>query len=404
MTGNEDTIYDELGVPSVVNATGTKTRIGGTLIREEAREAMDRAAEAFVRLSDLQAVASERIAAVTGAEAGYVTNGASSALALAAAACIAGDDLETMARLPDTEGIPDEIVMPRTHRNGYDHALRLAGAEIVDVGANDYHLGTGSENTEPWEIAEAITEETVAIAYMEKPFTRPPLPEVVEIAHNHDVPVIVDAAAELPPTGNLRTFIEQGADLVAFSGGKAIRGPQSSGILAGRETFVRSVARQHLDMHAESSVYEPPEALVDADRLPGIPRQGIGRSMKVGKEELAGLLAALDAFIEEDDDAVLSGWHERAERIAAALKSVDTLEVELANAAKTDAVSTVVVTVGEDASLTAAELVLALRRENPRVFVGADDVHRSRFTINPRCLPDSEVDYVVERIVDHLER
>ncbi|WP_122091219.1 aminotransferase class V-fold PLP-dependent enzyme [Halalkalicoccus subterraneus] len=401
---DRNTIYDELGVPSVVNATGTKTRIGGTLIREEAREAMDRAAEAFVRLSDLQAAASERIADVTGAEAGYVTNGASSALALAAAACIAGDDLETMARLPDTEGIPDEIVMARTHRNGYDHALRLSGAEIVDVGANDYHLGTGSENTEPWEIAEAITEETVAVAYMQKPFTRPPLPEIVEIAHEHDLPVIVDAAAELPPTRNLRTFVEQGADLVAFSGGKAIRGPQSSGILAGREALVRSVARQHLDMHAESSVYEPPEALVDADGLPGVPRQGIGRSMKVGKEELAGLLAALDAFIEEDDEAVLGEWHERAERIAAALESVDSLEVELANAAKTDAVSTVAVTVGEDAPLTAAELVLSLRRENPRVFVGADDVHRSRFTINPRCLPDSEVDYVVDRIVAHLER
>lgn len=404
MTGSRHTIYDELGVPSVVNATGTKTRIGGTLIREEAREAMDRAAEAFVRLSDLQAAASERIAEATGAEAGYVTNGASSALALAAAACIAGDDLETMARLPETKGVPNEIVMSRTHRNGYDHALRLAGAEIVDVGANDYHLGTGSENTEPWEIAAAMTEETVAVAYMEKPFTRPPLPEVVEIAHEHDVPVIVDAAAELPPTGNLRRFVEQGADLVAFSGGKAIRGPQSSGILAGREDLVTSVARQHLDMHAESTAYDPPEDLVAADELPGVPRQGIGRSMKVGKEEIAGLLAALDAFIEEDDDAILNEWHDRAERIAAELDSVDALEVALANGEKTDAVTSVLVTVDEDAaSVSASELVLALRRENPRVFVGADDVHRGRFTVNPRCLLDSEVEYVVDRISANLE-
>lgn len=399
MTADRDTIYDDLGIPSVINATGTKTRIGGTLVREEALEAMNRAAEAFVRISDLQAAASERIAAVTGAESGYVTNGASSALTLAAAACIAGDDLGVMARLPDTEEIPSEIVMPRTHRNGYDHALRAAGADIVDVGGNDYHLGTGSENTQPWEIADAITEETIAVAYMEKPFTQPPLPKVVEIAHERDVPVIVDAAAELPPTENLSKYVDQGVDLVAFSGGKAIRGPQSSGILAGREDLITSVARQHLDMHAAEPVYEPPEDLVDIANLPGVPLQGIGRSMKVGKEELAGLIAALDAFVEQDDETVLAEWHDRAKRIAADLEGVDGLDAELENAGKTDAVTTVVVTVDETRSpVDAGELVLALRRENPRVFVGADDVHRSRFTINPRCLLDDEVDYVIERI------
>ncbi|WP_276256391.1 aminotransferase class V-fold PLP-dependent enzyme [Halomontanus rarus] len=404
MTTGGDTIYDDLGVPPVINATGTKTRIGGTLIREEALEAMNRAAEAFVRISDLQAAASERIAEVTGADAGYVTNGASSALTLGAAACIAGDDLELMANLPDTDDVPCEIVMPRTHRNGYDHALRAAGADIVDVGANDYHLGTGSENTQPWQIDAAITEETVAVAYMEKPFTRPPLETVVEIAHDNDVPVIVDAAAELPPTENLSKYVDQGVDLVAFSGGKAIRGPQSSGILAGREDLIKSVARQHLDMHASEPVYDPPERLVDLEELPGVPLQGLGRSMKVGKEEIAGLIAALDAFVAEDDDAVLSEWHDRSERIADGLESVDDLDVELANAGKTDAVSTVVVTVDEERSPVDAEtLVSNLRAENPRIFVGGDDVHRSQFTINPRCLADSEVDYVVDRIAANLE-
>lgn len=400
---SHDTIYDELDVPTVVNATGTKTRIGGTLIREEAVEAMSRAAEAFVRLSDLQAAASERIAEVTGAEAGYITNGASSALTLAAAACIADDDLGVMARLPNTEGVASEIVMQRTHRNGYDHALRAAGAEIVDIGANDYSLGTGAENTEPWEIADAITPETVAVAYMETPTTRPPLSEVCAIAHEHDVPVIVDAAAELPPTDNLSAFVEQGADLVAFSGGKAIRGPQASGILAGREGLIRSVARQHLDMHAADPVWEPPETLVDVESLPGVPRQGIGRSMKVGKEEAVGLLAALDAFLEEDDDAVLREWHERAERIATDLDRVDAFDVTLANGTKTDAVTTVVVTVdGDRTAVDALTLVGGLRRETPRVFVGADDLHRSQFTINPRCLTDQDAEFVVDRILAQL--
>ncbi|MFC4439983.1 MULTISPECIES: aminotransferase class V-fold PLP-dependent enzyme [Natrialbaceae] len=396
---DERTIYDELGVPTVINATGTKTRISGSLMREEAADAMREASRAFVRISDLQQRASELVADVTGADAGYVTSGASAALSMAAAACLAGDDLETMARLPDTEGVPDEIVMPRTHRNGYDHALRLSGATIVDVGTNDYHLGTGSENVEPWEIETAITDETAAVAYMEKPYTQPPLETVCEIAHDNGVPVIVDAAAELPPVENLSRFIEQGADLVAFSGGKAIRGPQSTGILAGDEELIRSVARQHLDMHAADAVYDPPSDLVAADELPGVPRQGVGRSMKVGKEEIVGLIRALELFLEEDHDARLREWHERAERLGSALADVPGLETRLEGGDKTDAVTQVAATVDPDRAATdATALVGSLRRETPRVFVGADRLDDDEFTINPMCLTDDEADYVVDRI------
>lgn len=267
-----DSVYDELGVPTVINAAGTKTRISGSLVREEAAEAMVEASRSFVRISDLQARASELISDVTGAEAGYVTSGASAALMLDAAACIAGDDFDAMYQLPNTEGLSDEIVVPRTHRTGYDHALRAGGGTIVDVGTNDSHLATGSRNVEPWEIAESITDETAAVAYLQKEYTEPPLSEVVDIAHAQDVPVIVDAAADLPPASNLSRFVEDGADLVAFSGGKAIRGPQTSGILAGREDLIASVALQQLDMHAAEPVWDPPSALVDVDRYDGVPR------------------------------------------------------------------------------------------------------------------------------------
>jgi L-seryl-tRNA(Ser) seleniumtransferase len=234
--------YDDLGVPTVVNATGTKTRIGGSRIRPEALEAMVDAADSFVRLSDLQARASELIADATGAEAGYVTNGAAGALLLGTAACIAETDPGAMSRLPDTEGLADEVIMPRTHRTGYDHALRTAGAEIADIGTNDRHLGTGSRNVELWEYEDAISEDTAAIAHVYKEYVDPPLAEVCDLAHEHDLPVVVDAAAELPPVENLSWFTEQGADLVTFSGGKAIRGPQTTGVLAGREDLVESVA------------------------------------------------------------------------------------------------------------------------------------------------------------------
>lgn len=395
----EPSVYDELGVPTVINAASTKTRIGGSLIRPEAVEAMSRAAESFVRISDLQARASELIAEVTGAEAGYVASGAAASLTLAAAACIAGDDLGTMSRLPDTEGVADEIVMPRAHRNGYDHALRAAGATIVDVGNLDNPLGTGSKNTELWEIADAISADTAAVAYMQKPYSQPPLSEVVDVAHARDVPVVVDAAAELPPKGNLTRFVEAGADLVAFSGGKAIRGPQSTGILAGTREYVESAAVQHLDTHVAEEVWEPPAELIDLDRFGGVPRQGIGRPLKVGKEELAGLIRALELFVEEDHEALAREWQARAEAVADGLGEAAGFDVRVTEGEKTAVAPEVWVTVDESlAGVDVETIVGELRREDPRIFVGPDHIQESAFTVNPMCMSDEEAAYVVDRI------
>lgn len=393
-------VYTELGVPTVVNGAGTKTRIGGSLIREEALDAMTEAAGAFVRLSDLQAAASDRIAEATGAEAGYVTAGAAAALTLAAAACIAGHDPATMSRLPETGELADEVVMARTHRTGYDRAFRNAGATIVDVGTNDVRLGTGSRDVEPWELRDAIGEDTAAVGYVAKPDLAPALADVVAIAHEEGVPVIVDAAAELPPTTNLERFVDAGADLVAFSGGKAIRGPQTTGILAGREEYVRSAALQHLDLHAAEAVWDPPASLVDAAALDGVPRQGVGRPAKVGKEELVGLLRALELFVAEDHDARRQEWLARAERTRDALDDHPALSATLRDDPKTAVVPDVVVQVDEaELGRATAELVLALRREDPRVFVGADHLADARFTVNPMCLSDDEAAYLTERVL-----
>jgi len=159
-------VYDELNVSTVVNCAGPKTRYSGTLMREEAADAMRAAAESFVRISDLQARISRTIREVTGAEAGYVSTGAAAGLTLCAAACIAGQDVSVMSRLPETEGIANEILIPTSHRNSYDHALRAAGAKLVEVGNNDRSLGPGSSNLEAWEVTSAITEETVGVAFV----------------------------------------------------------------------------------------------------------------------------------------------------------------------------------------------------------------------------------------------
>ena len=400
---SERSIYESLNVPTVINAAGTKTRIGGSLIRNEARAAMLEAADSFVRLSDLQAAAGERIAEITGAEAGYVTNGAAGGLLLSAAACLAGTDPGIMQQLPDTDGIADEIVMPRTHRTSYDHAFRTAGATIVDIGTNDAYLGTGSRPVEPWEYTAAISEETVAVGHVYKSYGSPPLDEVCALATAHDVPVIVDAAAEVPPADNLSWFTDQGADLVVFSGGKAIRGPQTTGILAGRADLVESAAFQQLDMHAADEVWEPPNKLVDRDKVDGVPRQGIGRPLKTGKEEIAGLVRALECFVADTQDEQAE-WAERAHRIAGELDELDHLSTEIRDGERSVAPAVAVHVDEADSPVSARGLVGALRAEEPRVFVGADDTDKGRFTVNPMCLSDPETDHVLERIAANLGR
>lgn len=397
---DKHTIYHDVGVSPVINAAGTKTRIGGSLIRPEAVTAMSEAADSFVLLSDLQSKASQLISKLTGSEAGFVTCGAGSGLLLSAAAALAGDDFSVMAQLPDTEDVPSEIVMPRTHRTGYDHAFRTAGAQIVDIGTNDYHLGTGSTNVEPWELEEAITDQTAAVGYIEKPYTEPALDAVADIAHENDIPVIVDAAAELPPTANFSQFIDQGADLVVFSGGKAVRGPQTTGIVAGRRDLIESIALQNLDMHVAGEIWEPPELLSGVDLSNGVPRQGIGRPLKVGKEELVGLITALELFIEEDTDDQRQRWLGRAESLEEQLTDIDGFDSQLERDGDSIAPEVVVAIDVADIGMTATELARTLRREDPRVFVGTDRLHCGEIVLNPMCLTDEQAEYVLDRIGD----
>ena len=168
-----------------------------------------------------------------------------------------------MARLPDTKGMKDEVIMVRSQRNFYDHAIRAAGARIVEVGLPDRYSGAGVRDAEDWEIDDAITERTAAIFYVADIQARPPLSEVVRVAQARGVPVIVDAAAQLPPQSNLKRFIAEGADLVAFSGGKALGGPQASGFLCGRRDLIMAAALQHLDYDIFWDMWTPPAFLID---------------------------------------------------------------------------------------------------------------------------------------------
>ena len=336
MTG----LYERLGVKRRINAAGTLTRLGGRPMEGPVLDAMREASCSSVDIGELQVSAGRTIARATGAEAGLVTSGAAAGLTLAAAACIAGFDAAKMSRLPDTRGMRNEILIPRTHRNAYDHALRAAGAVLIDIGHNDRGTGAGLRGLETWEIDAAITPATVAFAFTATPSTTADLPKIVEAARTHGLKVIVDAAAQLPPATNLRAFIGAGADLVVFSGGKAIGGPQASGILAGKRDLIASALLQQLDLDVDPARWIAPE-IVDRDRVPWPPHHGIGRAFKVGKEEIVGLIVALERFVARDEIDYVAGLRRRLEAIAARLPDrrtrivdgrVPVLEVETGDA------------------------------------------------------------------------
>lgn len=379
------TLWERLGVARIVNAKGPATRLSGPPLHPAVAEAMAEAALSCVDLLALQARASAIIAAHTGAEAGLVTSGAAAGLLLGAAACTTGLDPAAMARLPVIgRGGRNEIVMVRSQRNQYDHALRAAGLRIVEVGLPDRFAGAGCRDAEPWEIRAALGERSACVHYVAGAHARPPLGAVVEVAHRHGVPVLVDAAAQLPPRANLRRFIAAGADLVAFSGGKAIGGPQASGILCGRRDLVAAAALQMLDMDYPDGGFAPPPAFIDTSRLPGLPPHGIGRPCKVGKEQIVGLLVALERFVATDEAAEHAGWVALLERLAAALAD---LPAELTLRRELPVPLLEVAPRRGDAH----QLVRRLAAMTPAVHVDPEPAGDGRVVINPTCLlPDDE--------------
>jgi L-seryl-tRNA(Ser) seleniumtransferase len=391
-------IYQELGVRPIINARSYSTRLGGCVLPPPVLEAMREAAGCCVRMDELQEAAGRVIADVTGAEAGIVTSGASAALTLGAAACIAGLDVSKMNRLPDTEGMPNEIVVHRSHRNDYDHALRAAGGRFVEAGFSYY--------TFPYEIDQAITERTVALFYQAGgDGVVMPLREFTTIARRRGIPVIVDAAAELPPDANLRAYIADGADLVAFSGGKHLRGPQCTGILCGRADLILSAAVQHQDMDVFPATW-PLRDLITQGRLAGPPHHGIGRGFKVGKEEIAGLVAALKLYAQRDGAAELRKWISDMEEIATAVAGIPGVQsrVQFPQQSGRSVPHAIVRIDADTAGQSATDVINALQTGEPRIFVFEQGAGEGVIRFMPEGLRDGEAATVAARLRDVLLR
>lgn len=273
-------VYDELGIRTIINGNATLTRLGGSIMPAEVVAAMVAASKHFVDIIALQKRVGEELAKLTHNEAAYVSCGAAAALTLSTAACITGLDAAKREQLPLDSGsgkpnlatMKSEVIVHRFGRVGYDFAVRQVGVTFVEI---------GDENgTSPDELEAAITDKTAALFYFANPSREHlwvPYAEGIAIAKRHGVPVIVDAAAQLPPKENLWRFTEMGAELVMFSGGKGLCGPQSSGLIVGTQQ------------------------LIDAIAFNGPPHPFIGRGMKVGKEEMVGLLAAVKWYLKHAD-------------------------------------------------------------------------------------------------------
>ena len=373
-------IYQTLGMTRVIHGAGTTTRYGGSLMRPETVEAMREASQMFVNIDDLNAAAGEAIANMLGAEAALVTAGAAAGLVLQSAACMTGDDPSKIASLPNTEGMKNEIVIQRAHRFPYDQTLCIPGAKLVEIG-----LG---RRTEMAELAHAITDKTAAVFYLHSPFTSWPglltLPQMVEVAHAHSVPVIVDAASMLPPREHLFRHLKAGADIVNFSGGKGIRGPQSTGIIAGRKDLIRAAA------------------------LNASPNQAIGRPSKTSKEEIVGLVKALELFLAEDEEAEMNRYAEVCTHIVDAVRDLPGLRAVVEQDPFNRVIPQAVIYFEPAWQGPSGDTVRdALAAGNPRIYVQQGTVQGGYFdeiAIDPINLQPGEEEIVAARLREELSR
>ena len=304
-------VYSEIGVKRVVNAAFALTRLGGSTVPKEVQAAMERANESYVNMWDLMEKGGKIIAKGTGAEAAIITSGGFAALTLAAAACMAGKDPEKMRRLPQTDGMKNEIIIARNNRlYVYDRAMEVAGGKFVFVG--DENWGCGVDEFEA-----AITDKTAAIHYAFPTTPKrgvPALKDLIKMAHSHGVPVIVDAAGMTYPVSNFKMFMDMGADVVAF-GGKYVLGPNSTGFAIGKKDLIDAMVL-HSFIGAESG----------PDETPGKWR-GVGRGYKLDRQEIVGLIVAFKRWMALDHDAerIAPAW-EKAKYIEKRIRKLPGLK------------------------------------------------------------------------------
>jgi D-glucosaminate-6-phosphate ammonia-lyase len=380
MTGGRDLdsgsargdIYRRLGVEPIVNGRSTFTILGGSLMAPPVLEAMRQAAGSFVDLLELQAAVGRRLAELTRNEAAFVCGGAAAGLFLSAAAAIVRDTDDGVLRLDDLGARPRDFVIHRAHRIPYDKAIELAGGRLVEIG--------GPDATDETELVNALTPSTAAVVYVPKSYLAAavlPLETLVQHAQPLGIPVIVDAAAQLPPPENLWRFSKAGADVVLFSGGKALCGPAGTGLVVGSSRFVGRLGAN------------------------AAPLQRLGRPMKIGKEDMVGLLAAVEWYLAQDHDAIARRHDAVVQRIVDWGRGRDDVLVErldTGEAGQPTPRAWIRLTSGSAESRDG--VLAALRATPPRIDLLADD--GTGFFVAPETLVPGEEEIVTTRLADVL--
>ena len=367
-------IYDELGVTKIINGAATLTMYGGSVMPPVVLDAMAQASRHFVEIDELQRKVGEKIAEWTHNEAAYVSCGCAAGLVLSTAACIAGMDADKRAMLPYSDGLRNEIIVHKRGRVGYDFAIRQAGGKIVEI-------GTEAGATEE-ELEAAINEHTAAIFYfynVTRMDGQVPLERGIEIAKRHRIPLIIDAAAQIPPVENLWRFTQMGADLVLFSGGKGLCGPQSSGLIVGRK------------------------ALIDACAFHGCPRGFIGRPMKVGKEEMVGLMAAVRWYLDLDHAQLMHSYEDQVAAVVAAMADVEhvTARRDFPSEAGQPMPRAEIILDETGLGITRDAVLAQLRSGDPSILLAAAGT--SGLYVNPQTLREGEVEIIIRRIKEILK-
>jgi len=359
-------ILKELGIRTFVNAAGTYTAMTASLMHDEVVETIKQGAKQFAMLDEVQDKVGEKIAELCHAEAATVTAGCWSALVLGTAGVLTGMDLKKVAQLPDVTGMKAEVIVQKGHNIGYVHALTNTGAIIVEI-----------ETVQ--ELEKAINEKTAMMWFLNSyaPMGKIQHEEWVSIAKKHKIPTMIDMAADVPPVSNLWKYNDLGFDLVCVSGGKAMRGPQSAGILMGKKE------------------------LIAAARLSAPPRGGnIGRGMKVNKEEVLGMYVALEKYINQDHDAEWKMWESKIDTIAKSVNSIEGVKIEISVPPIANHTPLLFISWDESKVKTSnKDLMLKLRNGSPSIEVMANG---TGINITVFMLQEGEEKMVAKRIREEL--
>ncbi len=355
--------YEQIGVRPLINCKGTYTIISGSVMLPEVRQAMYEASQRYVHIEELMEAVGARIAELMQCEWGLVTNGCAAALCQITAACVAGTDPEKMARLPDTRGMKNEVIVQSSHRHTYDHAVRMVGVDLIEVETRA-------------DLVAALSERTAMLLVFGDAAERGQISvrEMAEIGHAHGVPTFVDAAAERPDTPNW--YLEQGADAVGYSGGKCLRGPQAAGLVLGRKE------------------------LLQAAFINGAPHHALGRPMKVGKEEIMGMLAAVEQWVVRDHEAEWQAWEARLQQVADVVEKYPSVQTSVRQPGRSNVAPVLAIEWDPQVlGLTGSAVARQLSEGAPRIEVFSSE---RGFSVMPYMMQDGDADIVARRLEEIL--